>query len=117
MARQLRKGLREAGGRQQYPGERRHHHKESLCKTAYERGEGHDNDPIAPNRPSAPHSRSASPPDKASSAWRRERSWRSEERRVGKECVRTCRSRWSPDHYKNKKRTDNYQTIQLNNST
>src|SRR3546814_1715983 len=22
--------------------------------------------------------------------------WRSEERRVGKECVRTCRSRWSP---------------------
>src|SRR3546814_14417191 len=26
---------------------------------------------------------------------------RSEERRVGKECVSTCRSRWSPDH-KNK---------------
>src|SRR3546814_9560332 len=24
--------------------------------------------------------------------------WRSEERRVGKECVRTCRSRWPPDH-------------------
>src|SRR3546814_15673339 len=24
--------------------------------------------------------------------------WRSEERRVGKECVRTCRSRWSPYH-------------------
>src|SRR3546814_17714444 len=23
---------------------------------------------------------------------------RSEEGRVGKECVRTCRSRWSPDH-------------------
>src|SRR6059058_2850834 len=23
---------------------------------------------------------------------------RSEERRVGKECVTTCRSRWSPDH-------------------
>src|SRR3546814_20396156 len=23
--------------------------------------------------------------------------WRSEERRVGKECVSTCRSRWSPD--------------------
>src|SRR3546814_2808869 len=23
---------------------------------------------------------------------------RSEEPRVGKECVRTCRSRWSPDH-------------------
>src|SRR3546814_15486226 len=27
---------------------------------------------------------------------------RSEERRVGKECVRTCRSRWSPYHYKKK---------------
>src|SRR3546814_15800220 len=28
---------------------------------------------------------------------------RSEERRVGKECVSTCRSRWSPDHYKKNK--------------
>src|SRR3546814_12715452 len=27
---------------------------------------------------------------------------RSEERRVGKECVSTFRSRWSPDHEKNK---------------
>src|SRR3546814_4233686 len=25
---------------------------------------------------------------------------RSEERRVGQECVRTCRCRWAPDHYK-----------------
>src|SRR3546814_18500218 len=24
--------------------------------------------------------------------------WRSEERRVGKECVSACRSRWSPDN-------------------
>src|SRR3546814_16462109 len=31
--------------------------------------------------------------------------YRSEERRVGKECVSTCRSRWSPSHYK-KKRSD-----------
>src|SRR3546814_18272426 len=29
---------------------------------------------------------------------------RSEERRVGKECVSTCRSRWSPYHYKKTKR-------------
>src|SRR3546814_12337102 len=28
---------------------------------------------------------------------------RSEERRVGKECVSTCRSRWSPDHSKKEK--------------
>src|SRR3546814_12387115 len=29
---------------------------------------------------------------------------RSEERRVGKECVSTCRSRWSPSHEKKKKK-------------
>src|SRR3546814_13115474 len=51
----------------------------------------------------------------AASAWNRRATWsgyaralqlqsaevdeiRSEERRVGKECVSTCRSRWSPDH-------------------
>src|SRR3546814_15986668 len=28
---------------------------------------------------------------------------RAEERRVGKECVSTCRSRWSPYHYTKKK--------------
>src|SRR3546814_15548369 len=31
-------------------------------------------------------------------AWFREFQVRSEERRVGKECVSTCRSRWSPYH-------------------
>src|SRR3546814_12344230 len=31
---------------------------------------------------------------------------RSEERRVGNECVSTCRSRWSPDHYKKKTNTN-----------
>src|SRR3546814_14410639 len=30
---------------------------------------------------------------------------RSEERRVGKECVRTCSSRWSPYHYTKKDHT------------
>src|SRR3546814_1856025 len=30
---------------------------------------------------------------------------RSEERRVGKECVSTCRSRWSPYHYKKNQRS------------
>src|SRR3546814_15893879 len=30
------------------------------------------------------------------------RAFRSEERRVGKECVSPCRSRWSPYHYKKK---------------
>src|SRR3546814_11186877 len=32
-------------------------------------------------------------------------SWRSEARRVGKECVSTCRSRWSPYHKKKKTNT------------
>src|SRR3546814_16314610 len=31
---------------------------------------------------------------------------RSEERRVGKECVSTCRSRWSPYHSKKKKKIE-----------
>src|SRR3546814_20355662 len=30
---------------------------------------------------------------------------RSEARRVGKECVSTCCSRWSPSHYKKQKKT------------
>src|SRR3546814_4250916 len=34
----------------------------------------------------------------ARSSRHRLRGSRSEERRVGKECVSTCRSRWSPDH-------------------
>src|SRR3546814_13759294 len=37
---------------------------------------------------------------------------RSEERRVGKECVSTCRSRWSPYHSK-KKANKNYTTSPL----
>src|SRR3546814_15622381 len=33
---------------------------------------------------------------------------RSEERRVGKECVSTCRSRWSPSHYKQNSKLSTY---------
>src|SRR3546814_12603813 len=39
----------------------------------------------------------------SSSVSRACRDWRSEERSVGKECVSTCRSRWSPYHKKKKK--------------
>src|SRR3546814_18265782 len=42
-------------------------------------------------------------------AWLDAVSGRSEERRVGKECVSTCRSRWSPYHSKKKK----IKTIQI----
>src|SRR3546814_12014598 len=37
--------------------------------------------------------------------------WRSEERRVGKECVSTCRSRWSPYHLKKKRPQTNMQQV------
>src|SRR3546814_19979358 len=40
---------------------------------------------------------------------------RSEERRVGKECVSTCRSRWSPDN--SKKKTHSQRTYINTNST
>src|SRR3546814_18929981 len=39
---------------------------------------------------------------------------RSEERRVGKECVSTCRSRWSPYHYKNNKIINKNSTLTSN---
>src|SRR3546814_12066944 len=35
---------------------------------------------------------------------------RSEERRVGNECVSTCRSRWSPEHYTTKTVTTQNET-------
>src|SRR3546814_15766345 len=41
---------------------------------------------------------------------------RSEERRVGKECVSTCSSRWSPYHYK-KKVIDHYTTLIIKKHT
>src|SRR3546814_11032848 len=51
--------------------------------------------------------RHRSPPPSPCAATRRcrttPRRCRSEERRVGKECVSTCRSRWSPYHKKKKK--------------
>src|SRR3546814_18437127 len=39
---------------------------------------------------------------------------RSEERRVGQECVRTCRYRWSPYHLKNKSIQDHERTLTNN---
>src|SRR3546814_16500049 len=50
------------------------------------------------------------------------RSWntplwsRSAERRVGKECVSTCRSRWSPYHLKKNKQSYNTHTNTCNNN-
>src|SRR3546814_5431900 len=54
---------------------------------------GHDLRDIGKVRQDA-QKRPAARPDRPAS----DRSHRSEERRVGKECVSTCRSRWSPYH-------------------
>src|SRR3546814_20585809 len=63
--------------------------------------------PYAGSRTGYPkrHSNSSgcSCPARCHHRWPRAQSpMRSEERRVGKECVSTCRSRWSPVHYKKK---------------
>src|SRR3546814_14999765 len=42
---------------------------------------------------------------------------RSEERRVGKECVSTCRSRWSPYHSKKQNKEDESETIHISEKT
>src|SRR3546814_16820170 len=41
---------------------------------------------------------------------------RSEERRVGKECVSTCRSRWSPYHQKKKNTSRQHNHIHISNT-
>src|SRR3546814_15313453 len=41
------------------------------------------------------------------------KSTRSEERRVGKECVSTCRSRWSPYHQKKKSLRQNVYDLDI----
>src|SRR3546814_11583740 len=48
---------------------------------------------IKPQASSSMHTKQVQQP-----GYRRASSFRSEERRVGKECVSTCRSRWSPYH-------------------
>src|SRR3546814_15285258 len=54
-----------------------------------------------PQAPSTPAT-DGSPQDAATAPATEADAARSEERRVGKECGSTCRSRWSPYHYKNK---------------
>src|SRR3546814_17256980 len=46
--------------------------------------------------------------------------FRSEERRVGKECVSTCSSRWSPEHYKKENKqlvNQTFTTISITQTT
>src|SRR6187401_3710078 len=46
----------------------------------------------------------------------RPRRERSEERRVGKECRRLCRSRWSPYHSKKKRKTGRHHHLDVTRS-
>src|SRR3546814_6333873 len=63
---------------------------------------GHDGQPSPLILPSSSPARQAGELGRSSRCI----SSRSEERRVGKECVSTCRSRWSPYHYKKKSYID-----------
>src|SRR3546814_1411511 len=54
--------------------------------------------PGAPDRRPRPQPRRRPPRALRRPQRRRPTAWRSEERRVGKECVSTCRSRWSQYH-------------------
>src|SRR3546814_20381808 len=49
--------------------------------------------------------------DQAMYQQKRQKKSRSDERRVGKECVSTCRSRWSPYHKKQQKRHINHKIL------
>src|SRR3546814_2380114 len=55
-------------------------------------------DRVSPRADAAPQPPAARASDCAAPPAPRRRTDRSEERRVGKECVSTCRSRWSPYH-------------------
>src|SRR3546814_11669804 len=59
--------------------------------------------------------RALQPPRRPLPRGRTRQPGRSEERRVGKECVSTCRSRWSPYHSK-KKKTHNIKIEQSSTS-
>src|SRR3546814_4183790 len=70
-------------------------------KTAYEMRISDWSSDVCSSDLTSPYCRRA-PPRAGREAIARPRLWlapgRSEERRVGKECVSTCRSRWSPYH-------------------
>src|SRR3546814_16760057 len=66
---------------------------------------------IPPNVPHRFRNRSDTEPMKILWIYASVNATRSEERRVGKECVSTCRSRWSPYHYKKKKNIQNKDTV------
>src|SRR3546814_19487865 len=70
--------------------------------------------PRSPRWTTAPRRRTRDPRPSARTCGRASRpSPRSEERRVGKECVSTCRSRWSPYHEKKNNHKKNIETYHI----
>src|SRR3546814_16199882 len=63
------------------------------------------------------HHRRGTDPPLLTTRWPQSPALRSEERRVGKECVSTCRSRLSPYHSKKQKTKEHTTHIQVNNIT
>src|SRR3546814_6951547 len=81
-------------------------------KTAYEmRISDWSSDVCSSDLPATTSATSSSPPSTPCRSCASSRRARSEERRVGKECVSTCRSRWSPYHQKNKKQSTSHLNI------
>src|SRR3546814_17312687 len=82
--------------------------RQGLCaRGGYRRGRN--------RRPRAHRGRRAPPPHRRNPALRTRRS-SSDERRVGKECVSPCRSRWSTYYYK-KQTQDSYYTYTIHHVT
>src|SRR3546814_10992483 len=98
----------------------RHASPDKPLDTFHLAGDGCGNRPIEPGRghPLRPHpdqgkadgGDEAEPQGEPSHPAAKRRPTRSEERRVGKECVSTCRSRWSPYHQTKKQKTHTYDT-------
>src|SRR3546814_19051068 len=80
---------------------RRHASRGRHCciQEAAERSNGRRRPELAGQVPRGPIEHSEAAKHRASG-------FRSEERRVGKESVSTCRSRWSTSHYKKKQQTE-----------
>src|SRR3546814_17825231 len=92
----------EAGAERRHARQQQHAARPRLCKG------------VAQHLPAAVPHDAVAPPPGAQVGRDDVEAGRSEERRVGKGCVSTCRSRWSPYHYTQKKTREYIYTYQTN---